>query len=318
VANTVSSFYQTLVAATTEASQALVGPNAFLDSIYIDFKPEAASIGQTLNVALPNGGAPPTSSVADGGVADPVFTDISFTTEAIIFSQHPQYNYIIRDFEQFNSPLAIRQIFMDAAIKAVAEYADTQVAALFTTGNFTTNTAIAGTGNGGGTNGDSIAVKDFLKGQAALLSQRVNVNDVQNMTLIQHPVPYTNLLADTAWTQQSIASELVAERVRTTGEIRVGFGSTIAHDLFAPYNGGTTTYTGCYFHRWAVALATRPLPPPDAKVADYMYVMYKGIPLRITLCWSVIHNGYCVLVEAGYGLKVVRQNMGQLFTTVGA
>lgn len=309
MANTVSSFYQTLVAATTEASQALVGPNAFLDAIYLDFKPEAASIGQTINVAIPNGGAPPTASVADGGVADPVFTDISFSTAPIVFNKHPQFNYIIRDFEQFNSPLAIRQMFLDAAIKGVAEYIDQQVAALFTTANFTTNPAIATTSH-------IITTTQFLEGMANLLAQRVNCNDVQNMTLINHPVVWTAIMGDSNWTQQSIASELIAERVRNSGEIGTSYGATIAHDLFAPVTGTapTRTFTGCYFHRWAVAVATRPLPPPDAKVADYTYIMYKGIPLRITLAWSVIHNGYCVLVEAGFGLAVVRQNMGQLFT----
>jgi len=307
VANTVSSFYQTLVTASTEASQALVGPNAFLDAIYLDYKPEAASIGQTLNVPIP---AIVTGSVADGGVADPTFTDISFTTEAIVFNKHPQFNYIVRDFEQFNSPLLIRQVFLDAAIKGVAEYIDEQVSGLFTTGNFTTNSAISTTSH-------VVTTAQFLQGMAVLLAQRVNCNDVQNMSFIQHPVPWTALMGDSNWTQQSIASELVAERVRNSGAIGASYGATIAHDLFTPVSGSAPnrTFTGCYFHRWAVAVATRPLPPPDAKVADYMYIMYKGIPIRITLAWSVLKNGYCVLVEAGFGMKVVRENMGQLFST---
>lgn len=304
--NTVSSFYQTLVTAATEASQALVGPNAFLDAVYLDYKPEAASIGQTLNVPIP---AIVTGSVADGGVADPSFTDISFTTEAIVFNKHPQFNYIIRDFEQFNSPLLIRQVFLDAAIKGVAEYIDQQVSGLFTTGNFTTNSAISTTSH-------IITTTQFLSGMSVLLGQRVNCNDVQNMTLINHPVVWMAIMGDSNWTQQSIASELIAERVRNSGEIGTSYGATIAHDLFAPVTGTapSRTFTGCYFHRWAVAVATRPLPPPDAKVADFMYIMYKGIPIRVTLAWSVLKNGYCVLVEAGFGMKVVRDNMGQLYT----
>lgn len=313
MANTVSSFYQTLVAATEDASQALVGPNAYLDAVYLDYKPEAASIGQTLNVAIP---ASVTSSVADEGVADPTFTDISFTTAAITFNKHPAFNYIIRDFEQFNSPLAIRQIFLDAAIKGVAENIDTTVAALFTTSNITTNSAITGTGSVGGS-GKSVAVADVLKGQANLLGQKVPVNDVQNMTLIMHPIPYTRVLQDTNWTQESIVSAEIASRVRNSGQIRTGYGATIAHDLFTPSTGtvGARTFTASYFHRWSVAVATRPLPPPDGKVADYMYMMYKGVPLRITLAWSVVKNGYCVLVEAGYGCAVVRENMAQLITS---
>ena len=40
MANTVSGFYQTLVAAANEASQALVGTTSYLDNVYVNYKPE--------------------------------------------------------------------------------------------------------------------------------------------------------------------------------------------------------------------------------------------------------------------------------------
>ncbi|MBV8078144.1 MAG: hypothetical protein JO284_17175, partial [Planctomycetaceae bacterium] len=68
-------------------------------------------------------------------------------------------------------------------------------------------------------------------------------------------------------------------------------------------------------HRWAVAGATRPLPPPDAKVVDYTYIDFMGVPVRITVGYNQYpKQGYIVTVDAGYGLKVVRDNMCQLFT----
>lgn len=307
MANAVSAFYQTLVTASEEASSALVGPNAFLDAVYMDYKPEAASIGQTLNVPIP---AIVTGSVADGGVADPTFSNVTFNTKPVVFNQHPSFNYVVRDFEQFNSALLIRQVFLDAAIKGVAEYINNVVAQLYTTANFGTNAAIATTGH-------LVTVAQFLQGSAALRQQRVNTKDIQNMSFIQHPVPYYQLMQDSNWTQQSIASELIAERVRTSGEIQTSYGATIADDLFTPVTGTapTRTFTGCYFHRWAAALATRPLPEPDGRVADYMYIRYKGVPIRITLAWSVLKDGWCVLVEAGFGVAVMRPEMCQLFTT---
>src|SRR6185312_13688777 len=162
---------------------------------------------------------------------------------------------------------------LDAAIKGVTENIDSTVAGLFTTSNITTNSAITGTGSITGA-GKSIAVADFLKGQANLLGQKVQVNDIQNMSFLQHPIPYTRLLQDTNWTQESIVSAEIAERVRNSGEIRTAYGATVAHDLYTPSTGtvGARTFTAAYFHRWAVAVATRPLPPPDSKVADYMYM----------------------------------------------
>ena len=53
MSNSISEFYQTLVAAATEASQALVGTNSLMDSIYMDFKPQVADIGETINVNVP-------------------------------------------------------------------------------------------------------------------------------------------------------------------------------------------------------------------------------------------------------------------------
>jgi hypothetical protein len=45
-----------------------------------------------------------------------------------------------------------------------------------------------------------------------------------------------------------------------------------------------------------------------------MYQDFYGIPVLIQVGWNQIKGGYVVTIEAGYGLKVVRENMGQLFT----
>src|SRR5438128_381781 len=126
MANSVSAFYQTLVAAASEASQALVGNTLFLERCYYNYKPQAASPGQVLNIAIPN---QRTGTAADIGVTDFTLTDVGFATKPLTFNQHPGDAYIIRDFEQFNSPQDIRNTFLDAAIKGMAEYVNGQLAA---------------------------------------------------------------------------------------------------------------------------------------------------------------------------------------------
>ena len=108
LANSLNGFYQTLVAAATEASQALMGTNHLMDSVFLDYKPTVADIGQTLNVEVP---AQVTSQVTDAGVADIALTDVSATTTPIVFNKHPYYGFQVRDFEQYNTPASLRNVF---------------------------------------------------------------------------------------------------------------------------------------------------------------------------------------------------------------
>jgi len=308
MANSVSSFYQTVVAAATEASQLLAPTWKASDSIFWDYRPEPATIGQTLNVPIPQD---PSGSVQDGGAGDIAVTDIAFSTVAIAFDKHPYFAYVVRDFEQFNSPLQVRTVFLDAALKGVKSNINSNVTGLFTAGNFPTNAAIATTGH-------IVTTAQFLGAMAILADQKVPVaDDPENMSLLLPSLPYTAMLGDGQWTQAQVAGMKTAEFVRETGVMPTAYGMTAKLDQQMPVSGAspTRTFTAAYLHRWAVAGVTRPLPPPDAKVVDYTYIDFMGVPVRITVGYNQYpKQGYIVTVDAGYGLKVVRDNMCQLFT----
>lgn len=306
MANDVSAFYQTLVAAVEEASQLLAPTWNAAQSVYVDYKPETASVGQTLNVPIPQD---PTNSVSDVGTGDLNLIDINFTTVPIVMNKHPEIGYKISNFEQFNSPLAIRNIFLDAALKGIKSDINRKITALFSTTNFTTNTAIAATGG-------KPTTAQFLQGKAVLLDQNVNADDPANMTFLLPSVPYTKVTGDADWTSAQIAGNKRAEEVHETGVMPTSYGATLKVDQQMPVSGtvGSRTWTAAYFHRWAVALVTRPLPQPDPKVVHFMYQDFFGIPVLIQVGWNQLKGGYVVTIEAGYGLKVVRENMGQLFT----
>jgi hypothetical protein len=307
MANTISAFYQTLVAATEEASQLLAPTWKASGSVYMDYKSEPATIGQTIDVAIPSD---PTNSVADAGLGDLPLTDIAFTTVPISFNQHPEFGYLVRDFEQFNSPLSIRNVFLDAALKGVKSYINKKVTGLFTTGNFTTNTAISTTSH-------LITTAQFLSGMAVLADQNVPVaDDPASMSLLLPSTVYTAVIGDSNWTQAQIAGMKTAEFVRETGTMPTAYGMTVKLDQQMPTSGsvGSRTFTCAYLHKWAIALVTRPLPAPDEKVVEYTYVDFAGIPIRIQLGYNQLKGGWVVTIDAGFGLKVVRDNMGQLFS----
>jgi hypothetical protein len=273
----------------------------------MDYKPIAETIGQTLNIAIPQD---PTNSVADQGSGDPVFTDIGFTTVGIVFNQHPAFNYIIRDFEQFNSADDVRNVFLDAALKGVKSYINGKITALFTTGNFATNTAISTTAH-------LITTAQFLQGYAVLADKNVPVaDDPDNMSLILPSTPYATILGDANWTQAQIAGERTADAVRSSGTMPMQYGMTLKLDQQMPTSGASPsrTFTAAYLHKWAVAMATRPLQASDPKTTYCTYVQFGGVPIRIVLAYLPQKGGWAVMIDAGFGLKVVRPEMCQLFT----
>src|SRR3954454_1379400 len=202
MSNTISSFYQTVVAAATEASQLLTRTWTASDSIFWDYRPEPATVGQTLNVPIPQD---PTSAVADGGAGDIAVTDIGFTTVAIVMNRHPYFAYVVRDFEQFNTPAQVRTVFMDAALKGVKSSINAAVTALFTAANFPTNAPIATTGH-------LVTTAQFLGAMAVLADQKVPVaDDPENVSLLLPSLPYTAMLGDAGWTQAQVTGLRTAE-----------------------------------------------------------------------------------------------------------
>ena len=158
-------------------------------------------------------------------------TDIAFSTVAIAFNKHPYFAYVVRDFEQFNSPLQVRTVFLDAALKGVKSNINAAVTGLFTTGNFPTNAAIPTTGH-------IVTTAQFLAAMAILSDQKVPVaDDPENMSLLLPSLPYTAMLGDSQWTQAQIAGMKTAEFVRETGVMPTAYGMTAKLDQQMPVTG---------------------------------------------------------------------------------
>lgn len=341
MANSITSFFQTVVTAAVEASQLLAPTWKAIESIYWDYRPEEAALGQTLNVPIPND---PTAGVVDNGAGDIVLNDIGFSTTPIIYNRHPTYAYVVRDFEQFNSPEMIRTVFMDAAMKGIKNNVNAAICSLFTTAaqpnglgtganGIPANTTISATGH-------VVTVPQFLQAMSVLAKQNVPVaNDPSNMHFLLYPDAYMSLMdgttggAGAAWVQAFIAGGETAKYVHMRGDMPTAYGMTLRLDQQMPTTvpgGGSGTSTGVYMHRYAVAGVTRPLPKPDEKVVDYTYVNFAAnpmygetlgdgappsFPVRVMVGYNQYpKQGYIVSIDAGYGLSVVRPNMAQLFS----
>jgi hypothetical protein len=228
--NTVSGFYQTLVAAASEASATLVGQTTFLDQVQLDYKPEAATLGQTLNVVIPS---QTTGSVTDIGLTDFTITDTGETTVPIVFNSHPALAYVIRDFEQFNSPLSIRAAFLDSYIKGIAEYVNTDIVSLITPTNFNSYTPLQSAIF------RQVDGPSMIQGVATLANAKVPVGDLGNFFLTAHPTPYFNMAGATFWSANSQVGYQIATEVRRKAMLGEQFGAMTEYDQAMPGNVAT-------------------------------------------------------------------------------
>ena len=308
MASTPQAFWQTLLAATsTGLSEVLVGTTSLLSSVFQDVKPVETALGQTIDVPVPNSVL---SQVSTATTGDPTFNDYTVNTVPISLNQHLQYGTLIRSFEQYNSPITIKDVLIDPGIKAVAMKANAYLSSLINTTNFNVNAPVS-------TTTSSVTPTQFVGGYQTLLQNLVNVRDSQNMTFLQAPAVYASQLTNSAWSQESIAGINVAQQARVEGGIKFAYGARQDVDQQLPVTGttGSFVYTSIYMSRYAMAAVMRPLPKGDERVAYTTYIYWMGLPIRITLSWSGLKDAWLLNIDCGFGASVVRPEQAVLFST---
>lgn len=349
MANAINAFFQTLVAETAKASAVLAPTWNLCNSIFWDYSPVPATIGQTVNIPLPidPGTQPnPPSNILAG---DTVIADIGFNTKSIVFDQHPEFTYQVKDWEQFNSPSLIRTTFVDAAMKGLQNWINAAIVGLITTTNLNAHLWNSGTKSwtagtvfypATGSTGKCLSVQEFLYPSATtggLFSRLSDFNvpvqsNPENMSLVLGTVPYARLLDTTTsggvndpnWATAWQAGMGVTDQVRKNGVMPSVFGFTAKLDQQMPVSGTapSRTFTGIYLHKYAIAAIGRPLPEPG-KTVDFEYVQMKAnpeyaaqppgsmkLPIRVMVGYNQYPKlGYIVTIDAGFGMRVVRPEM---------
>lgn len=306
--STPQAFWQTLLGATSMLSEVTSGTMELLSSCFTDVRPEQTALGQTINIPVPANLAGTHNNLISG---DPVFDDYSVTTVPIVFNKHPQKGQVIRTWEQFNSPVAIKEVLLDPMIKCVAQAANGYVASLCTSGNFSVNPVIA-------TTGGAVTPDQFVFGGFnTLLAQGVDVRNKDNMAFVQANSVYTKQLRNAEWAQESLVGKDVAEQAKVDGGIRVAYGAKQLVDQQMPVSGTAPnqTFTSIYKSRAAIAVAFRPIPAGDPNVVKTTYVYVNGIPIRIEFGYQQLKGGWCLNVDAGMGCAVTRPEQAVLFST---
>lgn len=109
---------------------------------------------------------------------------------------------------------------------------------------------------------------------------------------------------DTTKTPYQVASITSSTALVLTAPVAV---SGITNKVATLHN-----FTCLAAHRYAIALALRPLPEPDSNTIRWRYVDIKGIPMRLMASYQHVKNGWMVTLDFGYALAVIRPEFGQI------
>lgn len=294
MANSYTGIFPALVAAFNEAQSVLNAPNNLLETVYTDFGPQQAQLFDSVKLNFP-ASAYSATNVAGGSVS---VSDVTATPKTVTLDKHPAVAFQLPDFDTMRGygPQQLRAMFVDEAIEKVTSYANGQIAALITAGNFAQVVA--------GGSADTITVAEAASMWQTLATAKVPVRDAANMFLMTHPVVYGKMLGDSTWTGGNNVAPNYADQARRNADLISVFGAQPKYDLDMPV--ATGVYTSLMYHRRAIAMAARAMESPQAGGVASLQVSYKGLPLRVTIDWNQLLLSYVMTVDALFGVSVFR------------
>jgi hypothetical protein len=301
--NPTAGLFQTLVAATSAASSHLRFRNAFVDAIFWDYQPIAASPYTTLNVTIP--------SVSEGDVVDAQGgpyqpTDTAHSSVPITLDKDFTSSFIIRNWDEVRTPENLREKYIQPRLEGMLRKVNRTLAQLVTTGNFNTHTLISGAG------ADVFARADLTGAWRNLASVGVPVEDSGNLSFVTNPTAYANMLADSNFVQESIVGVNAAQVAQQRAMLLTQYGANVMYDQhITAFNSGKQP--GILMHRFAVAGVTVD-PQSNAEFRRILFVR-PNLPVLVEMGYSLENRGWLIGMTCQWGLKVVRPEFGSLVET---
>jgi hypothetical protein len=305
LANTLDGLFETVVAAGTEASRHLSFTNLMLERIYMQYKPEVATLGQTLNVNVPTVDE---ETVTDIGAGDLSTSDTDHDTVPIVFDKNPSTSFVIRDFEQVRTPVAMRELYVGPRLEALIRKVNRSVAALVTEDEFDSYSAITG-------GADIFTKANLAAAWNNLVGAGVPVSDGGNLFFTTHNLPYSNMLQADEFSKESTVGVRRTEAANDRAVILPQFNAQLGYDQTFP-TITTGVYAGLLHHRYAIAMRTALLPAGDPGVVREATIFPKpNLPVRLQVGYSQIKQGWVVSMNCPHGIKVVRPDHGSFMKT---
>jgi hypothetical protein len=308
--NPTTGMFQTLVAASSIATQNLRFTNAMLRSVHLEMKPAAESPGPftTLNVIIPTVNEGDAADIQAGPLQP---TDTADVAVSIPFNHKDSVSFLIRDWDKVRTPLNLSNTFVKPKLEALLRKVNRRLAAFVTAAIFPNYAQV----NGAGTS--KFARVDLTTMWASLVNAGVPVEDEGAMTFVTSPTAYGNMMADTSFYQEFVVGLAAAVKAQQSGQIVQQLNSVVKYDQqLAPASG--TPQPGLMFHRGAIAMVTAPLPAAgtDAVLEQIIYpVDGVNLPVQIQMQYSIKDQGWLINLACAHGEAVIRPEYGSYGVT---
>jgi hypothetical protein len=301
MANDSGGLFQTLVAASSKAAEALKYRNAFIDAIYWDYKPEPQQPYTGLNVIIP--------TVDEGDVVDigsgPLQpTDTRHSNVQIPFNQHFSTSFVIKTYDQVRTPVQLQKKYLEPRMEALMRKVNRTIAQQVTTTNFGNYTLISGATTG------EIVRADISTAWQNLAAAGAPMEDDGNMFLIESVPSFGKQIGDSNFIHQYIVGDKAAVEAQQRARLVTQFGCEVRYDQhIAKFN--TNKEPGLLMHRYAIAAVTSPPEPSkDSTVQEFSFKLKGQLPVQVQMQYSLKDQGHLVHLHSWWGVKVVRPELG--------
>jgi len=285
--NEVADAIPTIVAA--EALGYLKANTVLARLVSRDWDNEVAQYGQTISIVKPG------SLVANDKAANTEVTlqAPSATKAQITLDKHKEASFLIEDVARFLSRPDMRERYIEAAMGAVSEQVDADIAALYAAAGNTIDAS------GGLTEAHLRQTRKLLNSAKLPLRDRYFV--------VHEDAEYELLGIDRFVNRDYAELRGAPPRLEEAYLGRYAGFDYFMDQMIVEVSGSPNLRENIAFQRYAIALASRPLPAAPQNYGVQQVVMGEdGLGVRVTMSYSHKNLGYLTTIDLLYGVGAVR------------
>lgn len=309
--NDLSAFFNNMAGAFQEANKVLKPQARFLTGdngmpiVYTDIRTEPMAKWKKVTLQVPN----TSGDAVDAITTAPTPVNLTADATEIALDYMPSWAFEISSLEELSvmSASQVRAAYVDEAVTKIARLANAKIASLFTPTNF----SLAGNVTGGANAG--VTLSDFTKMYGVLAGRDVDVEDEGNLFFVANSEVYTGLLNQAEWREAAKIGDSRAQGQFSSGVLPLTYGAYPLRDNQMPLTGTSKPYSA-YFHRNAVAMATAPLPAPEATV-QYSYETFGPLTILISISYSPAQPKHQLWFHTLMGVKAWRKPLCVIHTS---
>lgn len=215
-------------------------------------------------------------------------------TIPLTLNRHKEVSFLVEDIAKAQANQDFIQGYIDDAVKAIAEEVDAAILALYS--GFSTTPIDATTGSGG------VTIADITEARRLLNAAKVPQED-------RHIVWHEDAESEVLNLEEFTRANWDPGNTDALVNARMGRKFGFTHYMDQNVVVATNECKNLAFHRDAIMLAFRPLPPPPPETGARAVTMTEdGFAIRVLYGYNMSHLALQVTLDVLYGVAEHRDN----------